>query len=159
MDRTVGRFPTAPSSHHVLPAPWRCPYMAERRAIEPDGLSTPDRPWSHGVLPTGRPLYVSGQTAVGPDGSVVHPDDLEKQFERALENLERVLDDAGGTMGALTALTIYLTDVAEWRERDVGETRYDYLEEPYPCSTLIEVSGLARPEFLVEVEAVAHVGG
>lgn len=120
-------------------------------------MSTPDRPWSHGVLPVGRPLYVSGQTAVGPDGAVVHPGDVRKQFVRALENLERVLEGAGGSMGDLTALTIYVTDMAEWRGRNVGEIRYDHLEEPYPCSTLIEVSGLARPDFLVEVEAVAHV--
>lgn len=132
--------------------------MADRRAIEPESLSTPDRPWSHGVLAEGRPLHVSGQTAIDADDTVLYPGDLERQFERVLENLERVLEAAGGTLGEIADITIYVTDVETWRAEDVGEIRYDYLEAPYPCSTLVEVNALARPGLCVEAEATAYLG-
>jgi len=131
--------------------------MGSDDAIEPDAVPTPERPWSHGRLPTGRPLYISGQTPVDADGNVVHPGDLGAQFKQALHNVDRVVTAAGGTTADLTKLTIYVTDIATWRAHDIGQRRYDYLEKPYPCSTLVEVSGLAQPEYLVEIEGVAHL--
>lgn len=131
--------------------------MTDERAFEPDDLPTPNRPWSHGYRPVGRPVYISGQTSVDATGTVVHPGDIRAQFEQALSNVERVMTDAGGTMADLTELTVYVTNMDAWREEDAGSVRYDFLEEPYPCSTLIAVSELARPEYLVEVKGVAHV--
>lgn len=131
--------------------------MSNQRIVEPETLPTPDRPWSHGRLPTGRPLYISGQTPVNADGHVVHADDLGEQFERALRNVGRVVAAAGGTMADLTSLTIYVTDMAAWYADDVGTRRYDHLESPYPCSTLVEVTRLADPDYMVEVEGVAHL--
>lgn len=131
--------------------------MSNERVVEPDTIPTLDRPWTHGRMPTGRPLYISGQTPVDVDGTVVHAGDLGEQFEQTLRNVRHVVTAAGGTMADLARLTIYVTDMATWRARDVGDRRYDHLVAPYPTSTLVEVTGLAHPDYLVEVSGIAHL--
>lgn len=135
--------------------------MSEKEIVSPETLCDPvddyGQPWSHGVFPAGEPLYISGQTPVDGDGDVVHHGDLERQFRRVLENVEAVLMAAGGSTSDLTALTIYLTDMETWHEEAVSEVRYEFLTEPYPCSTLIEIDQLVHEEMLVEASAIAHV--
>lgn len=135
--------------------------MSEKRAFSPDGLCDPvedyDQPWSHAVAPTGSPIHVSGQTPVDEAGAVVHQGDMKRQFRTVLKNLDAVLRSAGGDSTDLTEVTIYVTDMDRWRDKDVSDVRYDFFEEPYPCSTLVEVEGLVHDEMLVEVKAIAHV--
>lgn len=135
--------------------------MSDRRTIDPDThpdpLETYGQPWSHGVLPSGSPLYVSGQTPVDERGEVVHHGDMRRQFDHVLENLLGVVAAAGGVPSDLTELTIYVVDMDRWHDEDVSEVRFDYLVEPYPCSTLVEVDALVHEAMLVEVSAVAHV--
>ena len=96
-------------------------------------------------------LYVSGQVGVTPDGSFA--DGPEAQMEAAWRNVLAILDSAGMGAGDLVKVTAYLT-----RAEDIGfyrEVRDRMLGGAEPASTLIVISALADPDWLVEIEAVA----
>ncbi len=99
-------------------------------------------------------LYVSGQVGVNPDGSFA--DGPEAQMEAAWRNVLAILDSAGMGAGDLVKVTAYLT-----RAEDIGfyrEVRDRMLGGAEPASTLIVISALAHPDWLVEIEAVAAAG-
>ena len=99
-------------------------------------------------------LYVSGQVGVNPDGSFA--DGPEAQMEAAWRNVLAILDSAGMGAGDLVKVTAYLT-----RAEDIGfyrEVRDRMLGGAEPASTLLVISALAHPDWLVEIEAVAAAG-
>ncbi len=102
-----------------------------------------------------RVLYCSGQTAVDADGTPQHAGDLRGQVGAAIANLRTVLETAGLGFGNVVRLTVYTTDVqglvAHW---DAVMAPFREAGSP-PASTLLGVARLARPEFLVELEATA----
>jgi 2-iminobutanoate/2-iminopropanoate deaminase len=110
--------------------------------------------YSHAFeVPAGkRLLFISGQLGVTPDGSLVS--DFAGQCEQAMDNIEALLDGAGMTKAALVKITYFLIHaddaptLSEIRRRRWGTT------EP-PAVTAIVVSALARPEYAIEIEAVA----
>lgn len=105
--------------------------------------------------------YVSGQIAVDADGNLVGADDLAAQTRQALTNLQNILHALGTDWTGLVKLTWFVTDTSKLQElRDVRDEflRPALGDLPNPASSLIQVAGLFRPEFLVEVEAVVAVG-
>ena len=120
------------------------------RALNPP--SVPGPPFlSRGIEATGtRTLYVSGQVGVGPQGP---GKDIGEQTKLAIANLNAVLAEGGMTSGNIAKLTIYLTDPASvpgFVEAGAGT-----LPMPPPATTLLIVAGLATPELLIEIEAIA----
>lgn len=108
------------------------------------------------IVSGGRIVFVAGQVALDKSGNVVGRDNFKAQVQQVFENLKSAVEMAGGTFNDVIKLNSYLLDlshVAEFREvRD----RYVNVKNP-PASTAIQVSGLFRPEFLVEIEAVAVI--
>jgi enamine deaminase RidA (YjgF/YER057c/UK114 family) len=102
-----------------------------------------------------RVLYCSGQISVDADGRPLHVGDVGAQLKRALENLEQVLSAAGFSLPDVVRLNIYTTDIDGFlANRSVfldGLMRKGCRQ----ASTLIGVARLARPEFLIEIEATA----
>jgi enamine deaminase RidA (YjgF/YER057c/UK114 family) len=127
------------------------------RFINPPGLVRPTG-YTHVVVSAdGRTAYVAGQVAFDSTGAVVGQDDFRAQAERVYANLRLALASVGASFDDLLKTTTYVTDrknVALLREvrtrvmRDVGHP---------PANTLLVVNGLARPELLLEIEAVAQV--
>jgi enamine deaminase RidA (YjgF/YER057c/UK114 family) len=122
-------------------------------------------PWSwqeafqfgHGVDTRGaeRVLYCAGQTSVDPDGRLLHPGDMVAQLERAFDNLETVLTQAGLTLANVVRLNYYVTDMQLFREaREVIGRRLGALAVK-PAGVLLGVTTLAHPDALVEIEATA----
>jgi enamine deaminase RidA (YjgF/YER057c/UK114 family) len=107
------------------------------------------------VIAGQRTLYCSGQISVDADGKSLHVGDLGAQLKRSLENLEQVLSAAGFGLPDVVRLNIYTTDVDGFlANRNVfldGLMRKGCRQ----TSTLIGVARLARPEFLIEIEATA----
>jgi enamine deaminase RidA (YjgF/YER057c/UK114 family) len=127
-----------------------------KRIIQPSIMSKPGGDYSHGVLvKPGQLLFIAGQTAVGADGIIVGIGDPSAQAKKVYENIEAILSEAGGTFDDLVKLTTFITDIS-YREK-VNEVRRRYLKKDFPASTLVVVKGLAREEFLVEVEAIACI--
>jgi enamine deaminase RidA (YjgF/YER057c/UK114 family) len=106
--------------------------------------------------PAGRTVvFLAGQTSVDPDGRPLHPGDMRAQLERAFENLERVLEQAGLTLANLVRLNYYVTDMAAYAgARDVVAAKLGALAVK-PSGCLLGVTCLARPELMVEIEATA----
>jgi 2-iminobutanoate/2-iminopropanoate deaminase len=105
--------------------------------------------------PPGRVLHLSGQVAQAADGSVVGAGDIVAQARQVLENIRGVLASVGGTMGDIQKVTIFVTDMA--RLMDIHAVRAEFFPPPYPASTLVQVAALVRPEYLIEIEAVAVI--
>ena len=100
-------------------------------------------------------LYISGQVALDPGGNVVGRGNMRAQSQRVFENIEAILQQAGGALDNLVRITAYLTDMSRYPE--YNEVRTKFLGARPPASTTIQVSGLAFEGLLVEVDAVAHL--
>ena len=122
--------------------------------VNPKGVGKPLGLYSHAVsVSCERMLFISGQTSVDGKGQVTGKGDAKIQAEQVFKNLEKILKSQGASWDDMLKTTIYLTDIRHMNV--VQEVRAKYIKRGYPASTLLVVSGLARPEFLVEVEAVA----
>ena len=105
------------------------------------------------VAPAGRLVFVAGQVAQDAHGAVVGPGDFTAQATQVFENLKRALAAAGTDLAHLVKITIYVTDA---RFRDpLREVNRRYLPTDKPVSTLLVVAALARPEYLIEIDAIA----
>lgn len=114
-------------------------------------------PYSHLVaVPSGGLFFLSGQVAIGADGRLVGEGNLETQLDRALENLTLVLQSSGADFSSVVKLTIYVVGddptAVDLVDRAI-RTRLP--ADRLPANTLVRVSGLARPDLLVEVDAIA----
>jgi reactive intermediate/imine deaminase len=126
--------------------------------INPDTLAAP-RGYSHVVVAAaGRTIYVSGQVPIDKTGALVGAGDLAAQTRQVFENVKAALAAAGATFGDVVKLTYFVTDASQVQVvRDVRDTFIDPARAP--ASTLVEVRRLVRQEFLVEIDAIAHVAG
>jgi 2-iminobutanoate/2-iminopropanoate deaminase len=98
-------------------------------------------------------LYISGMLPVNAAGELVGGDDVIRQSEQVLDNVGAVLRSAGATFDEVVRVGVYVRDMAD-RER-INTVRRRYFSDSRPASTLVEVSALAHPGALVEIEAVA----
>lgn len=127
-----------------------------KRAIDPDGLPSPVGPYSNVVTsPSGRLVFCAGQVALDADGNIVGEGDIVAQTRQVMENLRVALEAAGAGFPDVVKIVNYITDVGEFSK--MAGVRREYLREPYPTSTLVEVSALMYPELLIEIEAMAVV--
>ena len=102
-------------------------------------------------------IFVSGQAALDLEGNIVGEGDFGAQAVQAFENLRAVLLAAGSGMDKLIKVNIYITDMANFGT--VVAMRERYFSPPWPADTLVEVSALALPELMIEIEGVALADG
>ena len=103
----------------------------------------------------GDTVYVSGTVAWGDDGKLVGEGDVYLQARQAIRNIERALLGAGASLRDVVRTRIYLTDIDRWEE--AARAHAEAFAEVKPASSMVEVSRLADPAMLVEIEAVAVV--
>jgi enamine deaminase RidA (YjgF/YER057c/UK114 family) len=123
------------------------------RVLAPAAIAPPLARYSHGIeLPPGaRLVLVSGQLGVKTDGSI--PPDAEAQAEACFANIAAILEEAGMTLADIVHLRAYVTDRAHLAPYMAVRDR-KFAARP-PASTLLITGGFSRPEFLVEIEAIA----
>jgi len=124
----------------------------ERSLVEVDGVAPPAAYFSHGIVISGRLLFVAGQTAVDENGDLIGVGDAAAQARQVLTNLQRVIESAGGRMEDVARTTVYLTRLED--RGPVGGVRRQFFPAPPPTNTLLVVSSLAQPEYLVEIDAI-----
>ncbi|HSK07883.1 MAG TPA: RidA family protein [Acidimicrobiia bacterium] len=127
----------------------------ERSMVEVDGVFPPGAYYSHGIVTSGRLLFVAGQVAVDENGDLVGENDVAAQARQVLTNLKRVVESAGGRMEDVARTTVYLTRLDD--RGPVGEVRGEFFPAPPPANTLLVVTSLARPEYLVEIDAIVPI--
>ena len=126
--------------------------MPRGERTNPPGVHTPQANYSH-VTRVGNTLYISGQLGLDADGNLVGQGDAAAQAEQCYKNIQAIVRHFGGTMDDVVKITQYITDLA-YRPL-VARPRDTYLGTPGPASTLVVVKGLAAPDYLVEIEALA----
>jgi enamine deaminase RidA (YjgF/YER057c/UK114 family) len=104
----------------------------------------------------GRLLYLAGQVANNTDGSVAGAGDWQRQAEKVYENIGHLLRAAGATPASAVKETTWVLNIDAWR-KDGATVRRSFYKGDFPASTLVEIPGLARPEFLVEIEVIAAI--
>ena len=111
--------------------------------------------YSQGMRVTGAQtiLFLSGQVAYDKDGGTLHPGDFKGQAREAFRALKSLVESAGGTMANVVKINTYVTDI-RYRP-DLAPVRQEFFSGKSPASTLVEVSALAHPDWLIEIEAIA----
>ncbi|TGS16935.1 RidA family protein [Mesorhizobium sp. M2E.F.Ca.ET.209.01.1.1] len=121
--------------------------------LAPKTIKPPFARYTHGVeIPAGKRLVLcSGQLGIGADDHV--PEDAGAQAELCFKNIAAILSEAGLTLNDTVRINAFVTDRAYLQA--YMDVRNRLFSDPAPASTLMIVSGFARPEFKVEVEVLA----
>ena len=123
--------------------------------LNPPTLPPPPGYSQLAVVSGGALIVIAGQVALDTDGTVVGPGDFALQATQVFRNLIAALEAAGAGPGNLVKLTTFVTELSHLA--DFRRVRDQFLDTARPpASTLVQVSRLFRPEFLIEVEALAY---
>jgi enamine deaminase RidA (YjgF/YER057c/UK114 family) len=133
-------------------------YQMTLRYIEPPTIAHPTG-YTHIVEATGaRTFYISGQVALDASGVIVGPGDMRAQAQQVFANLHAALQAVGASFSDVAKLTYFIVDMTQMPV--VRDVRNQFIQpEQLPASTAVEVRRLAREEFLLEIEAIAVLGG
>ncbi|MGB3374888.1 MAG: RidA family protein [Microbacterium sp.] len=111
--------------------------------------------WSN-CLRIGDTIYVSGMTARADDGTSITGADEHEQSQVIFTKIRNLVEAAGAEMDDVVKMTIYVTNMSH--NDQVWKARKEFFSGDFPACTLVEVSALAKPEILVEIEAIAIAG-
>ena len=128
-----------------------------RQPVTPKTVCAPVSPtYSHATIADGkRLLFIAGQVAVDAEGELVGQD-IEAQSRQVYENLRLILEAVGASLDDILSTDVFMVNV----QRDLEgylRIRQEYFPARPPASTLVEVTGLVSPEYLVEVKAVSEL--
>jgi aminoacrylate peracid reductase len=123
--------------------------------LVPKGSAPPLAPYSPGTMASNS-VYVSGTLALDSSGKLVGAGDVKAQTRHILETIKAVLEAAGGSLKDITFNHIFLTDMRDYAA--MNEVYREYFPENPPARYCIRAD-LVRPEFLVEIASIAHLGG
>jgi enamine deaminase RidA (YjgF/YER057c/UK114 family) len=131
--------------------------MVKITRTNPSNISKPFSNYSHVVTAEGaqKLVFCAGQVAADVDGKVLPPDDFAAQTRMVMQNLTNALAAGGAKLSDVTKVTIYICN-----PHDVPKARailFDYFGDHPPGSTLCILRGLAHPNFMLEIEAIAAV--
>ena len=119
--------------------------------IQPEGMHRPAG-YTH-VVKAGNLAFLAGQTATDSSGNVVGVGNVEAQADQIYENIKTALASVGANLTSLIKTTTYLT-----RSEDIDgyrRARAKHIPTDLPASTLLFVTGLANPLYLIEIEVIA----
>jgi enamine deaminase RidA (YjgF/YER057c/UK114 family) len=113
--------------------------------------------WTHAVIVKGgKTVYISGQVGIDEHGVVVGKGDLGAQTEQAFRNIERALADVGATFQQVVKTSLFVVGLKPEHVPVIREVRSRYVSAEHPpSSTLVGVSALVGPDWLIEIEAIA----
>ncbi|MDX1944129.1 MAG: RidA family protein [Pirellulaceae bacterium] len=116
--------------------------------------------WTHVVTTSGgKTIHISGQVAVNERGEVVGKGDLKRQTEQAFENIRLALAAVGATFEHVVKTNLYVVGLKPEHVPIIREVRARYISKDHPpASTLVGISALVGPDWLIEIEAQALLG-
>jgi 2-iminobutanoate/2-iminopropanoate deaminase len=121
--------------------------------INPETVAKPIKPYYANAVKVGpgNLLFISGQVALDSKGNLVG----KAQTRQVLENIKAILASVGADMENIVKVTVFLTDLRNFEA--VAEVRAEYFRNNPPASTLVGVTALVSPDFLIEIEAIAVI--
>ena len=127
--------------------------------LNPDGLPKPDMYRQVSVATGSRMVFIAGQVARDADGAAVGAGDLAAQTDQAFRNVAVAVEAAGGSFADIAKLNVYVVDWSPDKMAALGEGAMRAAVaadvDPLKPITLLEVTSLAEPDLLIEVEAIA----
>ena len=129
-----------------------------KEQVRSERVREPSGHFSHAIAveAKGRLVFISGMTARRPDGSIAGIGDVEAQTRQVCENLKAAVEAAGGTLDDICRVDVYVRNIEHFEK--IHRVRREYFKAPAPASTMVEVTKLVSPEYLVEISAIALVG-
>jgi reactive intermediate/imine deaminase len=103
----------------------------------------------------GRLVFISGMTARKPDGSIAGVGDIEVQTRQVCENIKAAVEAAGGSMDDICRVDVYVRNMEHFDK--IHKVRQQYFKPPLPASTMVEVTKMVSPDYLIEINALAVV--
>jgi reactive intermediate/imine deaminase len=125
--------------------------MSKKEELVVNGLAPPISHYTDAVR-FGDLVFVSGVPPLDEAGELVGANDPAEQTRQIFRNMQLVLDKVGATAADILKVTVYLTNIDD--RRKINPVRQEYFSSAKPASTLVEVSDLAIPGMVVEIEAV-----
>jgi enamine deaminase RidA (YjgF/YER057c/UK114 family) len=128
----------------------------KQRFISPHVAEYPRGHWSN-CIRVGDAIFLSGFTARGRDLKKIEGDGSAYEQARIIfTKIKHCLEAAGSSMADVVTMTIYVTDMAD--NKEIWRARQEFFTGDFPCSTLVQVAGLANPEIKLEITAQAYAG-
>jgi enamine deaminase RidA (YjgF/YER057c/UK114 family) len=135
----------------------------KREKIQPQGMHVVMRAgqpaYTHVVTVsgTGKMIFVAGQLARDANGNLVGKGDMRAQIQQVGENIKTGLEAAGATLADIVKTNTFVTNYEEYTKH--GDMRARYFGPATPTSTTVQISRLADPDAMVEIEAIAVIDG
>jgi len=131
--------------------------LMEKQQIVSPKLRKPSGHFSQAisVRGAGKLVFISGMVANGPDESVVGIGDIEAQTRQVCENLKAAAEAAGGTLDDICRVDVYVRNMEHFDL--IHKVRREYFTGVPPASTMVEISKFTRPDYLIEINAIAVV--
>ena len=107
------------------------------------------------AVKVGNTIEVTGTVAAGENGIVVGKGDPYIQTKYIYQKIEKVLQQAGATMKDVVRVRMFVTDISQWQE--YGKAHSEFFKDIKPCNTMVEVSALIEPDYMIEIEATAII--
>jgi enamine deaminase RidA (YjgF/YER057c/UK114 family) len=132
--------------------------MSKAEYLKPKGLAISPA-YSHVAIASGaRTIYIAGQVSIDEKGAIVGAGDLAAQTEQVMRNIERCLVAAGATFEHVVKITTFVVNYTPELRAIIAKARSPFFaDRPPPASSLVGVSALAAPEWMIEIEAIAVV--
>jgi 2-iminobutanoate/2-iminopropanoate deaminase len=130
-----------------------------KRQLRSDKIRQPSGHFSQAIAieAKGKLVFISGMTARRADGTIAGVGDIEAQTRQVCENLKAAIEAAGGTMDDICRVDVYVRNMEHFEK--IHQVRREYFGSPPPASTMVEVTKMTSPDYLIEINAIAVIGG
>ncbi len=126
-----------------------------KQQITSPKLRQPNGHFSHAttIEARGKLVFISGMTARAVDGSITGVGNVEAQTRQVCENLKAAVEAAGGTLQDICRVDVYVRNMEHFET--IHKVRREYFQPPLPASTMVEVTKMTSPDYLIEINAIA----
>lgn len=107
------------------------------------------------AVKVGNTIEVTGTVAVDEKNNLIGSDDAYEQTKFIIQKIEKVLQKAGSSLKDVVRTRMFVTDISRWEE--YGKAHGEFFKDIKPCTTMLEISKLIAPEYLIEIEATAII--
>ncbi len=126
-----------------------------KQKITSDRIRQPTGHFSHATMieARGKLVFISGMTSRRADGSIAGIGDIEAQTRQVCENLKSAVESAGGTLDDICRVDVYVRNMEHFET--IHKVRREYFTGVAPASTMVEVTKMTSPDYMIEINAIA----
>jgi reactive intermediate/imine deaminase len=127
----------------------------KKTQVRSDQLRAPSGHFSQAISAPaqGRIVFISGMTARRADGSIAGVGDIEAQTRQVCENIKAAVEAAGGSLDDVCRVDVFVRNIEHFES--IHKVRRAYFRPPAPASTMVEVTKMVHPDYLIEINAIA----